>query len=633
MALKQAVVNLLYYPEWVAKVARSIQEHPPSHTLKDRSLATPDWSLEDLWQLAVFYHLRSELELSLNYYGRLLEWSEHDPEQHAHALAATGHVFLLSQHYADARQLFELALSKNPKLVRVPYFLAEAYTELAELPKALGMLQFFSKNYPYTDALLARAFYFLHGLLERGNAIQASHDLLQEAAQRLDSWSFELAAQSYLPLLPILPVPEGYGTLAPLSHSRFDDSVWGEWFPYRLFLRPETDAGHFEAYQQILKTQITQQLGVKAVPEHAGKRRIALVGELQRFDNRAFLDLIIETSRQNSVTVICIGDIPPELAEEDWMRVYEVNKTLQDIYNAILSHQPDLLIYLNIGPQSAHSLALATQRLAPRQAVLASYPMSTRLPEIDYFISFDWLEPEQAQQQYSESLIQLRGTPMRSISLPDRFVEAEHFAQTENQRTYFCPITAPGLHADFYDRLAEILSLDPDARVLIMGYSNWIDQACQHYFAERFPDLAERLLFLPPINERNFLGFVRTVNVILDPTQHGMNAGLWRLILLGTPVISWCSNSARGRYAAGLYQRLGLSESVVEQPSDYAARAVALARDPDSKARFRQHIQAHRKQLFDLPACLESFQAFLDQALDEVSSEDLAKQATQDASL
>ncbi len=632
MALKQVFVNLLYYPEWVAKIARSIQDKPPSHLLKDRSLETPDWNLEELWQMAVFYHLNSQLELSLRYYHRILEWSEHDKQQHGHALAATGHVFLSSAKYTDACQLFELALKDNPKLVRTPYFLAEAYTELGKINKALGMLQFFCSNYPYTDDLLARAFNFYHGILERGNANQDAQNLLQEASKRLDSWSFELAAQSYLPLLPIMPETEGPGTLKALTHQRFDNSAWGEWFPYRLFLRADTDQTRFISYQQMLTQQISKYFPDGPEPESAGKRRIALVGELKRLDNHAFLDLITETSRKYSVTVICIGDIPEELAEEDWMRIYQVTKSLQDVYNAILSHKPDLLIYLNIGPQSPRSMALATQRLAPRQAVLAAYPMSTQLPEIDYFISFDWLEPVNAQAHYSEKLIQLSGTPQRNVSLPDRFVDSEKFAQSQNKRTYFCPVRAPNLHVDFYPVLAEILRLDPEAQILIMGYSTWVDEACQAYFKAQFPESADRILFLPTINERDFLSFVRVVDLVLDPIHQGISTGLWRLILLGTPVVSWRGEYARGRYAAGIYQRLGLTESVVEERSEYAARAVALAQDPESKARFREHIQAHRKQLFDLPACLESFHTFLDQTLDQIPAINKAEASPEESS-
>ena len=73
---------------------------------------------------------------------------------------------------------------------------------------------------------------------------------------------------------------------------------------------------------------------------------------------------------------------------------------------AILRQQPQVLIYPEIGmdPMTAR---LAGLRLAPVQAASWGHPETTGLPTIDYYLSAEDLEPEGAQQHYSERLVAL----------------------------------------------------------------------------------------------------------------------------------------------------------------------------------------------------------------------------------
>ena len=70
----------------------------------------------------------------------------------------------------------------------------------------------------------------------------------------------------------------------------------------------------------------------------------------------------------------------------------------------------DLLLYPDIG-MSSDTYLLGLARLAPVQAVMAGHPCSTGLNEIDYFISSQLMETEDAQVNYSEQLIRFRKMP------------------------------------------------------------------------------------------------------------------------------------------------------------------------------------------------------------------------------
>src|SRR3546814_8369575 len=72
----------------------------------------------------------------------------------------------------------------------------------------------------------------------------------------------------------------------------------------------------------------------------------------------------------------------------------------------------DLLLYTDIG-MNAFSYFLAFARLAPVQCVTWGHPDTTGIPALDYFISNDLAEPEDAESHYSERLVRLDGVQDR----------------------------------------------------------------------------------------------------------------------------------------------------------------------------------------------------------------------------
>src|SRR5690606_24880498 len=106
-----------------------------------------------------------------------------------------------------------------------------------------------------------------------------------------------------------------------------------------------------------------------------------------------YQDFVIELARQHGVTLISIGEAPAILRQEEWMAIHPVSNSLPHLRTAISSQQPELLIYLDVGPRSPNHYALASQQLAPVQAVLGTYPVTSGLSTLQYFLSFDWLEP------------------------------------------------------------------------------------------------------------------------------------------------------------------------------------------------------------------------------------------------
>ena len=77
-----------------------------------------------------------------------------------------------------------------------------------------------------------------------------------------------------------------------------------------------------------------------------------------------------------------------------------------DIRAAIVTDQPTVLLYpeLGIDPVAAR---LAGERLAPIQCVSWGQPETSGFPTIDFFLSSELMEPEDAASHYTERLVTL----------------------------------------------------------------------------------------------------------------------------------------------------------------------------------------------------------------------------------
>lgn len=613
--------NLTFYPQKVQALAEAASRN--QYLFKDlhqRSLETPDWSLDQLWLVAADYHARGQLMMALPYYHRLLEWSEHDREVHGEALAAVGHVMLLLDKIADARPTLERALMLAPDLPRTRFFLAHCYLRQRQDVLLAETLERFLEAYPPADMLTAEAVRMLAMAYERLNQPDKVRQTFAAAAERLKSWGFALQARHYLPLLPEAEAPPPDPT--PLDMAAYPQLFGPElatWFPARRVysgqeLLPALQAEALPLHEAVADSLRRHPSALENVPLDP-QRRVVLVGDFSLGETSLYQELVIELARRRGITVICAGGVPPLFLQEEWMSLYPCANSLAHLREAVLSQRPDLLIYGGLGPQSAQLYALASQQMAPVQAVLGAYPLSTGLESMQYFLSYDWLEAPEAEAHYSESLVRLSGTPLRNVSLPEVFYARSDFKLPQERRTYLCPVAPVVHHHDFATTLAALLAEDPDGQVLMPGTgSPALDTAYMARFRAQHGALAERLFFLPPLDEKALLSLVREADVLLDPLYAGMTHPCWRLIKLGTPIVTWAAPWARGRYASSLYQQLGLSESIAPDPASYASTALALALDPAHKVRYRDAAR-ELAPIFAFDTCLAALENFIDTVL------------------
>lgn len=285
---------------------------------------------------------------------------------------------------------------------------------------------------------------------------------------------------------------------------------------------------------------------------------------------------------------------------------------------AVTAEELDVLFYPDIGMDPA-SYFLAFARLAPVQAVSWGHPDTTGLDTIDYFVSATSIEPEDAEDHYSERLIRLTRLPChyQPMMAPTRIPPRASLGLPETGVLYGCPQALFKFHPDFDTVLAAIAEGDPTGHIVLLeGKHPALTQLLRNRWAKSFPLLLERTAFLPRMPLNRFMMFMANLDVLLDPLHFGSGNTLYEGMVYGTPTVTWPGRFMRGRIVAGAYRQMGVADApVAARLEEYAPLALALGRDPERRRALRlASLAAADRELFGDMRAVREFESFLEAA-------------------
>jgi protein O-GlcNAc transferase len=287
---------------------------------------------------------------------------------------------------------------------------------------------------------------------------------------------------------------------------------------------------------------------------------------------------------------------------------------------AVAAEQLDVLFYPDIG-MAPSTYFLAYARLAPVQAVSWGHPNTTGLDTIDYFVSAAPIEPEDAEEHYTERLIRMRRLPCfyQPMAAPVQISSRAALGLPETGTLYGCPQSLFKFHPDFDAVLAAIAEGDLTGRIVLLegNHSSWAE-LLRARWAKTYPVLLERVLFLPRMPLERFMALMASIDVLLDPIHFGSGNTLYEAMVYGTPIVTWPGKFMRGRIVAGAYRQMGIADApIAEQVEDYALLALALGRDPERRRALRAaSLEAANKQLFADLRAVREFEELLEAAVE-----------------
>jgi predicted O-linked N-acetylglucosamine transferase (SPINDLY family) len=264
----------------------------------------------------------------------------------------------------------------------------------------------------------------------------------------------------------------------------------------------------------------------------------------------------------------------------------------------------DVLLYPEIGIDST-TIKLASLRLAPVQMCAWGHPETSGLPTIDYYLSAQAFEPEEARGYYSEQLIALPGVGCCCAPFNDPAVMPD-FAVLGIRRGMPLLICAgtPFKYAPKYDHIfVDIARALGKCQFVFFDFkihelSDALKIRLEGVFARAGLRLADFAVFAPWQTPSQFRGLLETADVFLDTIGFSGFNTAQQALECGLPIVTREGRFMRGRLASGILRTIGMPDLIADSTSAYVDLAVRLGRDTPYRQSIRERMIAARSGLF-----------------------------------
>jgi len=276
-----------------------------------------------------------------------------------------------------------------------------------------------------------------------------------------------------------------------------------------------------------------------------------------------------------------------------------------------------ILVFPEIGMNAA-TLPLAGLRLAPVQCTAWGHPVTTGLPTLDYFLSSELMEPENARAHYSEKLVRLPNIGVaypKPVIPPLRATRAD-FDLPEDTILYLC-CQAPFKYLPQYDRLlAEIARRLPTARFLFLR-GRILQPRLDRAFSAAGLNYEDYCLFRQIPDRLGYLAINLLSDIYLDTlTWSGGNTSL-EAIACHLPIVTCPGEFMRGRHTDSFLKRIDITETIAATEEEYVDIAVKLGLDPAWRSQIKSRMKENCDRLYDDTACVAGLETFYRQAIQQ----------------
>lgn len=332
---------------------------------------------------------------------------------------------------------------------------------------------------------------------------------------------------------------------------------------------------------------------------------------------------VIETLPRDRFEVVVLRPAGPvdslsQRIEASADRVVVLTGALDSSRHQIASENLDLLFYPELG-MDAFTWFLAFARLAPVQAVGWGHPVTSAMPNMDYFVSGGGFEAPGAAPDYREKLVSIIAPGVRyPTPIIDRSVTRADLGLPDDKRVYACPQSLFKFHPSSDLAWGRLLAADPDGVLAIVDAPepHWNKLLRARFERSLGPGLVRRVVFLPRQPEARFAAIYATCDVALDPPFFGSGNTSLEAFAAGAPVITCPSRFMRTRLTAAFYGVMGIADApIAKDLAQYADLAVAIARDPARRQDLSSRILHNMPKLFDRADVVQDYADFFEAAI------------------
>ena len=311
--------------------------------------------------------------------------------------------------------------------------------------------------------------------------------------------------------------------------------------------------------------------------------------------------------------------------DRDWMTGYLTTlvdychphvKTWRAATEQIQDAQLDVLVYSDIGMDWL-TLHLAAQRLAPVQCVAYGHPVTTGLDTIDFFISNDSMEPDDAASHYTERLVSLPGT---GVCMPrarlSSALKSRHDYGLPSDSVIYLATQSLFKFLPKYDQVFASIAERVESSLFLFvesDYPAWtrtFRMRMEQCFQARGLDPARHIRFLPKQPLDDYFSLNAISDIFLDPIGWSGGMTAFDALSFELPMVVLPGALMRGRQSYGMLKLIGIEDTIAKDVDDYVQIAVKLGLDPEWRRSVSSRIVERRHLLFDDTSCVKSLEAF-----------------------
>ncbi|MFQ5435683.1 MAG: tetratricopeptide repeat protein, partial [Anaerolineae bacterium] len=338
---------------------------------------------------------------------------------------------------------------------------------------------------------------------------------------------------------------------------------------------------------------------------HPTKLRIGYVSpDLKRHAVSTFLEPILAAHDHQAFEIFCYAEVaqPDEITER--LRIHSdgwrdtTGRNAMEVARQI--HEDGIHILVDLaGHTSGNRLDVFAYKPAPVQLTYLGYCATTGLAAMDYWITDEVLMPPDSPEMAVEEIVRLpRCWLCYQPPSPAPAVKA--------QRGGGEPVTFGSFNhlSKLSDAVlacwSQILGQLPHA-TLLLKTQQLADPAVQEQILNRFAahGVEPQRLRLEGASS-DYLERYNAVDIALDPFPRTGGATSADALWMGTPVITLVGRFVIERQGASMLTALELKELVADSEEQYIAKAVQLARDPQTRQNLHQNL---RQRMQASPLC------------------------------
>ncbi|WP_017293784.1 O-linked N-acetylglucosamine transferase, SPINDLY family protein [Geminocystis herdmanii] len=275
----------------------------------------------------------------------------------------------------------------------------------------------------------------------------------------------------------------------------------------------------------------------------------------------------------------------------------------------------DVLTYTEIGmlPQT---ILMGSLRLAAIQCSTIGHPLTSGLSNIDYYISRELMEIQEAQNYYSEKLFVLPNIGMCLEKKPINNVNKSRkdFNLDHQSIIYLCSqmlFKYLPQHDYLFSAIAK--KVDNSKFIFIESYpylTKIFQERLDKVFSKYDLNFKNYCVFLPSLSQDDYFNLNLLSDVFLDSLAWSGDNTTREALSCHLPVVTLPREFMRTRHSYGILKMLEVTETIANSEKEYIQIAVKLGLDRAYNQMIREKIKVKLDRLYEDLECVKALEKF-----------------------